>query len=102
MADIHAAYERLIERVLQGSGVSPAPQRRAAFDDEHAEGPLGVLLHKVAEAAHTVSDADIAAARSADCSEDQLFELIVCAAIGQASRQYQAARAALAASNKER
>jgi len=33
--------------------------------------------------------------------EDQLFELIICAAVGQASRQYEAGLAALAEAKKE-
>jgi alkylhydroperoxidase family enzyme len=60
------------------------------------------LIHKVAKHAYRVTDDDIAAARTSGVSEDQIFELMVCAAIGQATRQYDAAVAALeAATGKE-
>jgi alkylhydroperoxidase/carboxymuconolactone decarboxylase family protein YurZ len=39
----------------------------------------------------------VAAVLAAGLSEDQLFEIMVCAAIGQAHRQYTSALAALAA-----
>src|SRR5262249_9723338 len=51
-------------------------------------------------AAYTVTDADIAAVKAAAVSEDQIFELAVCAAIGQATRQYDAALAALDAATE--
>jgi hypothetical protein len=42
------------------------------------------------------------AARVSGLSEDQVFEIVVCAAIGQATRQYDTALAALeAATGKE-
>lgn len=34
-------------------------------------------------------------------SEDQLFELIICAAVGQATRQFESASAALEAATKQ-
>ena len=49
----------------------------------------------VAKHAYKVTDEDIAAARASRLSEDQIFEIVVCAAIGQATRQYDTALAAL-------
>jgi hypothetical protein len=43
-----------------------------------------------------VTEADFAAAKASGLSEDQLFELVVCAAVGQSTRQYEAGLAALA------
>jgi hypothetical protein len=43
-----------------------------------------------------VTDADFAAARAAGSSEDELFELVICAAVGQSGRLYDAGLAALA------
>ena len=43
-----------------------------------------------------VTDADFAAARAAGFSEDQLFELVICAAVGQSARLYDTGLAALA------
>ena len=62
----------------------------------------GTLVDKVARHAYRVTDEDIAAARASGLSEDQVFEIVVCAAIGQATRQYDTALAALeAATGKE-
>jgi hypothetical protein len=58
------------------------------------------LIEKVARYAYKVTDADITAARTSGLSEDEIFELVVCAAIGQATRQYDSARAALEAATK--
>jgi alkylhydroperoxidase family enzyme len=44
-----------------------------------------------------VTAADIATLRKAGLSEDQIYEIVVCAAIGQATRQYQNGIAALSA-----
>jgi hypothetical protein len=41
-------------------------------------------------------DADFAAARAAGFTEDELFELVICAAVGQSARLYDAGLAALA------
>jgi alkylhydroperoxidase/carboxymuconolactone decarboxylase family protein YurZ len=63
---------------------------------------VSTLIDKVAKWSYKVTDDDIAAAKAAGVSEDQIFELVVCAAIGQATRQYDTALAALtAASEKE-
>jgi hypothetical protein len=63
--------------------------------------PLRGLLSKVAERPHEVTDADVERVRASGVSEDDLFELVVCAAVGQSVRQHDAALAALdAAANK--
>ncbi len=59
--------------------------------------PIRSLIAKVAQRADQVTDDDVAAVRAAGLSEDQIFEIVVCAAIGQADRQYHSALAALAA-----
>ncbi|MVE34508.1 hypothetical protein D6V09_18940, partial [Vibrio cholerae] len=48
-----------------------------------------------------VTDEDIAAVLSSGVSEDQLFELVVCSAIGQATRQYETALEALTETRTE-
>jgi alkylhydroperoxidase family enzyme len=83
-------------------GRASQAQRRAAFNNSGLAEPLSALIQKVAKHAYRVTDDDIAAARASGVSEDQIFELVVCAAIGQATRQYDAAIAALeAATGKE-
>ena len=95
MADFTQRREALVKRILEGAGKAPSSDRRSAFDNRGLTGPAASLVDKVAKNAWKVTGADIDAARTAGQSEDQLFELIVCAAVGQAGRQYDAALAAL-------
>src|SRR5687767_8341864 len=97
MSDITQARRAVVERVLEGDGRASHARRRAAFDNAGLTEPLGTLIDKVARHAYKVTDDDIAAARASGLSEDQVFEIVVCAALGQATRQYDAALAALEA-----
>jgi hypothetical protein len=97
MADISEARLGVIQRILEGDGASSRDQRRGAFDDAGLAEPLCTVIHKVAMQSWRVTENDIGALRAAGFSEDQLFELIVCAAIGQANRQHETAMAALEA-----
>lgn len=47
-------------------------------------------IGKVATGPTQVTEADFAAAKAQGFSEDQLFELVICAAIGQSARLYDA------------
>jgi hypothetical protein len=96
MSDFTQARKALVARILEGDGRASHAQRRAAFDNAGLAEPLSTLIDKVARHAYKVSDEDISAARAAGLSEDQIFELVVCAAVGQATRQYDTALAALA------
>jgi hypothetical protein len=102
MSDITSARKALVTRILEGDGMASHAQRRAAFDYAGLPEPLRTLIDKVAKRAYTVTDADIAAVRASGLSEDQIFELVVCAAIGQATRQYDTAFAALEAATERR
>jgi alkylhydroperoxidase/carboxymuconolactone decarboxylase family protein YurZ len=95
MADIKKARKAVIARILEGEGRAPQAQRRAAFENTGLPDPLRTLVDKVARHAHRVTDSDVGAARAAGLTEDQIFEIVVCAAIGQANRQYDSACAAL-------
>jgi alkylhydroperoxidase family enzyme len=101
MTDIRKARKALITRILEGDGQAPHAQRRAAFDNAALDEPLATLIGKVANRAHEVTDPDVAAVRASGLSEDQIFEIVVCAAVGQAARQYDAALAALESATKE-
>jgi hypothetical protein len=102
MSDIKQAREAVVVRVLAGDGKASLAQRRAAFNNAGLGEPVSTLVDKVATHAYTVTDEDIAAARASGLSEDEIFEIVVCAAIGQATRQYDTALAALdAATRKE-
>jgi hypothetical protein len=101
MSDITQPYRALIARVLDGDGKAPTELRRAAFDNAGLGEPMRTLIDKVAQHAYRVTDEDVAAVRASGLSEDQIFEIVVCAAIGQASRQYENALAALASATEE-
>jgi hypothetical protein len=57
---------------------------------------LDTLIDKVHESPAQVTEADLAAAKAAGWTEDQLFELVICAAVGKSTRMYEAGLAALA------
>lgn len=94
-------YKSLIDRILSGDGKSSKQQRLSAFENTDIPQPLATLIDKVASHAYQITDSDINTVKSAGFSEDQLFELIICAAAGQASRQYQNGLAALAEALKK-
>ena len=97
MSNIERARATLATRILEGAGKASPSDRRAAFDNKELPGQLGALVDKVARRAYRITDQDIAEVKAAGFSEDQIFEVVVCAAVGQSTRQYDAALAALAA-----
>jgi hypothetical protein len=102
MSDIGEARKALVRRILEGEGNASPSERQAAFDNSGLSEPPGALVDKVARHAYRVTDEGITAVRVSGLSEDQVFEIVVCAAIGQATRQYDTALAALlAATGKE-
>jgi alkylhydroperoxidase family enzyme len=88
-----------VRRVLGDDGRASVDDRRAAFANTAVPEPARALVDKVARHAYKVTDEDIAAAKTAGLTEDQIFELCVCAAMGQATRQLDAAFAALDAAD---
>jgi hypothetical protein len=91
-----AAYRALQDRIVTGEGRASPEQRACAFSNASLSPPLDGLLGKVASRPTQVTDADFAAARAAGFNEDELFELVICAAVGQSARLYDAGLAALA------
>jgi hypothetical protein len=87
---------RVIERALEGPGVSTAAARRAAFDNRGVDARLAPLVETVAARAWRTVDADITRPLEAGVREDEIFEAVVCAALGQAERQLEAALGAVA------
>jgi hypothetical protein len=96
-----AAYRALQDRVLNGEGRASPDQRARAFSNAGLAHPLDRLLGNVATRPTQVTEADFAAARAAGFSEDELFELVICAAVGQSARLYDAGLAALAVTVEE-
>jgi hypothetical protein len=95
MAEFDEVRHRAIARAVHGPGVSAPAARRAAFDGDAVDAGVAALLKKVRERAWEISDGDVEAALDAGVSEDEVFELVVCAALGQAQRQLDAACQAL-------
>jgi hypothetical protein len=95
MSSIMEARKALITRILEDAGRAAPAQRRAAFNNAGLEPPLSTLIEKVAKHAQKVTDEDVNAVRALGLSEDQIFEIVVCAAVGQATRQHDNALAAL-------
>jgi hypothetical protein len=89
-------HHLLVNRIRQGPGRAPADQRARAFDNAKLPEPLRVLLDKVATESARVTDGDFATAMAAGFTDDQLVELVLCAAVGESTRQYEAGLAALA------
>ena len=93
------AVERLrkqvVERVLHGAGTTSGDARRAAFENTDVPAAARALIDKVTKTAWQVTDEDVAAAKQAGLSDDEIFELVVCAALGQSTRQLDAALAVL-------
>ena len=100
MSSVRALIDGLVASIREGDGQAPREQRCAAFANAGLTGPVRTLVDKVASRARDVHDEDIAAARASGSSEDQIFELVVCAAVGQAMRQYASARADLDATTR--
>ena len=85
----------VIERALHGPGTVTGDARRAAFDNTGVDHRVRALVDAIAHNAWRVTDEDVAAVKRADVPEDEIFELAVCAALGQATRQLDAALEAL-------
>jgi hypothetical protein len=86
MSDIRQACRAVVTRILDGDGRASHAQRRAAFNNTGLAEPLSTLADKVARHAYSVTDEDIADVVATGVSEDEIFEIVVCAAIGQATR----------------
>ena len=96
MSNITAARLTARQRILEGDGEATRDQRKAAFANEGVPEVARVLLDKVTQRAAQIGDEDIAAAKAGGLTEDQIFELVVAAAMGVSTRQYEGALAALA------
>ena len=91
-----AAHQALVDHVLTGAGSATPEQRARAFSNADVPPSLQKLIGNVATRPAQVTDADFAAAKGSGFSEDQLFELVICAAVGASARLYEAGLAALA------
>lgn len=90
-----AAHRALVGSVLRGGGRASPEQRARAFGGAGLAPAVDPLLDKVVSAPARITEADFDAAEAAGYSADQLFELVICAAVGRSARLYDAGLAAL-------
>lgn len=86
LTDPHASLrDRVLGSVLQSPGESDPAIRRAAAEGTGVSSDLQALVDKIHRHAYKVTDEDVARAQ-AKYGDDQMFEIVVSAALG-ASRQ---------------
>jgi alkylhydroperoxidase family enzyme len=87
--------EKVLQRALEGMGESDPSLRRAVAERTGVPADLQVLVEKIHDHAYKVTDEDIARLRST-YSDDQLFEIVVSAALGASQQRLVAGLKALA------
>ena len=93
--DPHASLrDRVLQSVLQGAGESDPALRAAAADSGGVPADLSALVDKIHRHAYKVTDDDIARVRER-YGDDQMFEIIVSAALGASRRRLLAGLEAL-------
>ena len=83
----------VIHGAVRGPAVSDPAQRQAAFDNTGVDPRASALIDTVTRNAWKVTEQQVRSAVAAGLAEDAVFELVVCAALGQATRQRTAAQA---------
>lgn len=83
------------ERVLAGDGHTPPAMRLAAAEGGPLPDDLARFVAAVRERAWTITDGDLRRLGEAGHDDDELFELVVAAAVGRASHVCARALAAL-------
>ncbi len=89
-----AMYQALVDNILHAAAKTSPQQRAQAFHNANLPPDVRTLIDKVVTRPTEITDADFAAASSH--TEDQLFELVISAAVGRSARLYDAGLAALA------
>jgi hypothetical protein len=86
-SDPHAApRDRVLQSVLDGAGETDPSIRRAAAEGRGVPDDLRDLVDKIHRHAYQVTDDDIASLQD-KYSDDQLFEIVVSAALGASRRR---------------
>jgi alkylhydroperoxidase family enzyme len=93
--DPHADLrDRVLRTVLEGPGETDPAIRRAAAEASGVRPTLQALVDKIHRHAYTVTDDDIARLRT-EYGDDQLFEIVVSAALGASRKRLLAGLEAL-------
>lgn len=95
ISDRHAGLrDRVLDGVLDGAGQSDPGIRRAVAENVGIPADLQSLIDKIHRHAYKVTDADIERLQ-AKYGDDQLFEIVVSAALGASWKRLQAGLEAL-------
>ncbi|MFL5464737.1 MAG: hypothetical protein ACJ79B_04810 [Gemmatimonadaceae bacterium] len=95
ISDPHAGLrDRVLDGVLEGPGHSDPAVREAVAEGTGAPSDLQPLVEKIHRHAYKVTDDDVARAQ-AIYGDDQLFEIIVSAALGASRKRLLAGLKAL-------
>lgn len=108
----YEAFTKAIkDTVVSGPGHTPSELRQAVMaraarlagsrSGAPAPAPFGSYVDKVAQHAYKVTDADVAALKSAGNSDDVLFEVTAAAALGAALGRLERGMAALRGEESE-
>lgn len=90
MTDPYASLrDRVVNGVLEGAGESDPAIRRAAAEDRDLPADLKPVVDKIHRHAYKVTDEDIARAQS-EYGDDQMFEIVVSAALGASLQRLRA------------
>ncbi|HEY2379250.1 MAG TPA: hypothetical protein VGH98_24930 [Gemmatimonadaceae bacterium] len=101
MKDSHATLrDQVLKRVLKGAGETEQSLRQAAAAGTGLPPDLQHLVDKIQEHAYKVTDEDVARLQQA-YDDDQLFEIIVSAALGASRKRLLAGLAALDSTKDE-
>jgi alkylhydroperoxidase family enzyme len=85
LGGLETPYSAKIARLRRAGLEQPgalSPQERRECAEGEPPARLAADVQKVRRRAYTVTDADLAALREAGCSEEEIFEATVCAALG--------------------
>lgn len=81
----------LIAGVLGEKGTASRELRAAAFANAGLREPLQAFVAKIVNDSTAIQNADIRDIEESGMTEDQIFELVICSAAGEATRQYESA-----------
>jgi hypothetical protein len=75
-----------IAAIVDARACTPASLRRAAYEGTPDDPVIAAYVEKVRRAAYRVTDSDIDRLRAGGLDDDEVFEITVAAALGEAMR----------------
>jgi hypothetical protein len=97
-ADLRAnQMDALLRAVLSSPGATDPTVRRAIFDGDSPDGPLGEYVAKIRDQSYRITDEDVKRLLESGLSQDAVFELTIAAALGAAAERMDAGMQAMQA-----